>query len=110
MLLLQALLWLPLGLRVDDPRLVYDAAAKPHFVASSSIHGIVTAAAVDAVWGGWRSGRRMTGEFRVGLRCVAMAGAGALVMIAFEGAFFAASLHAGAPLLGEGRTSSCPWH
>jgi hypothetical protein len=87
-----ALWWLGRGDRIE-PEYVYRSADVPGAVAFMMIHHAALAVAGVYCWRSCaRRSRTASGDLRWGLRLVAGAGAGALVMVTYDASFFAATL------------------
>lgn len=93
LLVLAVAFWAQAGGDTNDPRYVFDRAADPFAVAFMTLHHLVlVGAGIDAMAFCWRLSSGKEGGLRVGLRAVAAAGGGALVMVGYDLSYFAASL------------------
>ncbi|NHC47143.1 MAB_1171c family putative transporter [Motilibacter aurantiacus] len=103
-LALQAVVWAWANTTVNDPKYVYVAAEHPRYVAFCAIHhAALVVAALDAIGPARRFGDAMSHDARVGMRLVAGAGYGALVLVGFDALFYA-SAFVGTPLTLWGQT------
>lgn len=93
LLLAQTVFWFLADRATNDPEYVLHGAGNGWVVAFCSIHhGALIVAGVDAIGPGWHVGSRMRGEFRLGMRVIAAAGVGAVLMVTYNATYFAASL------------------
>jgi hypothetical protein len=99
-LVLSALCWAWAAVPVTDPQYVLHQADNPRAVAFVAVHHLaLLLAGIDAIGPGWRVGTGMRDEFRIGMRLVAAAGVGAILLVTYNATTYFAAALANAPPL-----------